>query len=616
MRLLDPRKSLLVAALLAAPASSQALGVASHSPIANALDAGTASVVRVTFDQPLDPTTAVAANVMVFGRWSGVVPGGVGLSPDGLVLEFDPARPYFAGETVSVMLSEGIKSATGVALDAGFTWQFWARPAAGSGSLVLSGIQSVRRPSEGWVQAYGAYAGDLDEDGSPDLAVINEAVADVRVLLNDGCGTFPTMSGYPLTGALTPSPNEGQDFDGDGHIDLAVANIGADTVSILFGDGQGGFLPHVQYPSGSKPRGLTVLDLEGDGDPDIATANRGSSDVALLANRGDGTFDPAVFVEAGGSTETSIFAVDADADGISDLFVGHFGSKDVTLLIGDGSGGFSVTATQSVGGSPWMLMGGDVDGDGNADAATCNFDSGTAAIVRGTGAGGLHPASFVPAGTFPLAIDLGDLEGDGDLDLMVSNYGSSDFTYLVNDGAGGFGAPTSFPATSAGSCALFVDYDRDGDLDVVAIDELADELRFLEHVETPPAGVQPRACEATLRVNNLAGAAGFGGSAPRPVQLGATAFLGFTGVPSVACTYGIGVALEPGLALVVGLLNVLPPTVLGSVTTDAFGEALVPVTVSSGLPAGATVALQGYAVDPGGSAGARLTNPEVVVFVP
>src|SRR5580692_1987189 len=89
------------------------------------------------------------------------------------------------------------------------------------------------------------------------------------------------------------------DFNGDGKPDLAVSNncpVGGcggnlpSTVSILLGNGDGTFQPHVDYPVGS-PTGVAVGDFNGDGKPDLAVANGDS--VAILLGNGDGTFQAA-----------------------------------------------------------------------------------------------------------------------------------------------------------------------------------------------------------------------------------------------------------------------------------------------------------------------------------
>jgi hypothetical protein len=89
-------------------------------------------------------------------------------------------------------------------------------------------------------------------------------------------------------------------FDGDAVLDLIVAERGANTVGIAFGNGVGGFSSLTHLPVGTAPTALGAADLSGDGFVDIVTANLGSNDLSILY--GDG---------AGGTLATLTFPVGA-----------------------------------------------------------------------------------------------------------------------------------------------------------------------------------------------------------------------------------------------------------------------------------------------------------------
>jgi hypothetical protein len=322
----------------------------------------------------------------------------------------------------------------------------------------------------------------LNGDGYHDFTVPNEDANDLRVNLNDGRGNYAFSSRHPLPFPARPSTNEGMDFTGDAITDFAVGNIRGNAVSVLFGDGRGGFLAPANYAVGAEPRGLSVLDLDGDGAMDIVTANRVGNNLSILYNKGDGTFLPSRPFEAGGLNETACAAADANEDGILDLFVGAFGSKEMILLLGDGKGGLTFSTKVNCGGSPWMIAAGDMDGDGHVDVVAANAVEHNVAVIRGNGAGGLLPAETNSVGNFPLAIDLGDLDGDGDLDLVTSNYSGLNWTLYENAGNGSFINPRTLPARQAGSCAVFHDRDLDDDLDMTGVDEEADIIFLFENV--------------------------------------------------------------------------------------------------------------------------------------
>lgn len=461
--------------------------VVSVSPNPQSLTADTLTSILVTFDTPLDALTVDSPTVQVFGRWSGVRPGELSLANDDTEILFVPSGPFSAGEWVTVALSRGIRSRQGEPMALGYTWNFWTRGAPGTLELENTGTVEIRRPGEGRIQSYGAYAEDLDGDGHTDLTVPNELSDDVRVFLNDGTGTYDAFTIHEIPNGGAPSTNEGADFDGDGHIDIAVGNSQGDSVTVFLGTGTGVFRSISNFHASAGVRGLSVMDLDGDGDTDIVTANRAGDDLSILLNRGDGTFEQGQSLEAGGSDETACAAADANGDGVLDLFVGAYTSDEIILLLGDGEGGLVFSSSVPAGGSPWMLAAGDVNGDGRGDVVSANASDNHAAVILGDGEGGLEPAVTYPTGGFPLAIDLGDLDGDGDLDLVTSNYAGANWTVYENAGDGTFGNPKSLAAPRAGSCATLHDRDRDGDLDMTGVDEVADLLILFTN--NPPLGI-------------------------------------------------------------------------------------------------------------------------------
>lgn len=128
--------------------------------------------------------------------------------------------------------------------------------------------------------------GDVDGDG--DLDVVTGGTT-IGVLRNDGGGQFAPA-------AVAPSGLSGQmgglalaDLDFDGYPDLAVAMPQENRVYVLRNlarDGQLGFtMVGGGYSVGARPTALGVADFDGDGLIDIAVANQGESSVSILFNR-------------------------------------------------------------------------------------------------------------------------------------------------------------------------------------------------------------------------------------------------------------------------------------------------------------------------------------------
>lgn len=135
--------------------------------------------------------------------------------------------------------------------------------------------------------------GDFNGDGNLDLAVANPGSyfgseylgtdpQTVSILLGAGTGSFGAKTDFG-TGLFPFSVAVG-DFNGDGNLDLAVANFGPDTVSILLGTGTGSFGAKTDFDTGSDPDSVAVGDFNGDAKLDLAVANSGSDTVSILLN--------------------------------------------------------------------------------------------------------------------------------------------------------------------------------------------------------------------------------------------------------------------------------------------------------------------------------------------
>jgi len=361
--------------------------------------------------------------------------------------------------------------------DAGYVSTFRVRAAPAPATFTQ--VQSFFTDPGNFTRIYGGQHADYDGDDSIDIGVVSENASDLRVFKNrgDGTGFFVTPNFSVTAAGNTPSPNEHADMNRDGKIDVITCDTAGNSVSILFGNGDGTFQPANTYPMGTDPRGLAVLDVDGDGDLDVATANNGSNNCSLALNDGTGVLAAPTTFEGGGNGEFALNAADMNNDGIMDLVVGLRFAEQIRIHLGNGNGTFTMQPAQPAGGQVWMIVCGDVNGDGKVDVSCANSFSNNGAMLLGNGNGTVQPPILVTSSSFLIATDLGDLDGDGDLDWVLSSFGGQQWLVYRQDFGPSFNILTSFSTPANPGCAGIFDIDDDRDLDIVLYTETSDEIR-------------------------------------------------------------------------------------------------------------------------------------------
>lgn len=282
-------------------------------------------------------------------------------------------------------------------------------------------------------------AEDLDNDGLKDLVVCSTSPT-TTILKGLSNGSFSIMSQHMIGPQISVT---GSDFNGDGLFDLAFCNglSGIVSVKVLTCVGPGSFGIATSFTVSGSPYKIISADFDQDGNVDIATANLQSNNVSIFKGYGNSNFifSDSIHVKAA----AGLLSADFNGDGRMDIAAASLGKTlGIVIFHRTATGTFSLVGNFPLLGQASNITSGDFDNDGNLDLAvpltTFNNTLNLVSVLMGNSTGSfLSPVDFSTHPT-PINAATGDFNGDGRIDLAVTHYSFNSFSLLLNCSITGF----------------------------------------------------------------------------------------------------------------------------------------------------------------------------------
>ncbi|MGH9862219.1 MAG: FG-GAP repeat domain-containing protein [Candidatus Acidiferrales bacterium] len=232
---------------------------------------------------------------------------------------------------------------------------------------------------------HGVALGDVNGDDHLDITTANQNDASISVLLGDGRSGFALAPGSPFRVGRDPYPHALGDVNGDGSLDIANPNVRGNSVSVLLGDGKAGFAtaPGSPIATLARPYFTALADVDGNRTLDLLVSHDDTTQFTILLGDGHGGFRPAPGSPMdGGNRGHRIRVGDVNGDGRADFVTGVNGDA-VAVLLGNGRGGFAPApgAPFAVGRGPWSVALADLNGDGRPDVASANSEGNNVTVL-------------------------------------------------------------------------------------------------------------------------------------------------------------------------------------------------------------------------------------------
>ncbi len=353
-----------------------------------------------------------------------------------------------------------------------------------NGSLLIRPFLTPRSYGVG-VGPSSVACGDLNGDGLLDVAVVNSGADTVSVLhQNRTHGTLESQLTYNVgKGAQATAAG---DLNRDGREDLVVSCSEAGTIEVLYQASDGSLGSLTKLPSGNGARGVALGDFNQDGWTDVVTVNSVDGTMSLFIQNSSGALERRA-VLAVGSSPWAVAAGDVNLDGRDEAVVACKGDGCIVVFAQDGYGNLTRSATYVVGASPVSVALGDFNRDGRVDVAVAESESSSIGVLTQAQNGTLNPRAVISLGSAPGFVAAGDVSYDGRTDLVAACPALNNVTVLQQQSDGSLGHPELYPVGRSPAAVAIGDLNLDSKCDIAVANSGDNSVGVLLLRPTPPS---------------------------------------------------------------------------------------------------------------------------------
>lgn len=459
---------LIVTVAVAQPAFSGA------TPFSNAINVALDANINIGFNQLMDESTLNETSIFIHGSLRGTYSGTFTYSgASSTTAIFNPDENFLPGEQITVTITTAAQNTIGDPLARFYTYSFTA--AAQGGGQFLPEVNFAAVPSG---QANDVVAADFNGDGHVDLAVLSQGSNSISVHFNNGDGTF--ASPVVLTTANIPMTLRAADVNGNGHPDLLVANASAQSLSVFVNNGNNTFEDRADFGTSATlaAADMVVMDLNGDGHQDVVQLQLGApgptNNLFFFTNDGTGNFGTGfqyTIADLAGSGSLAVSyhnGANSNQTRRAHLLVTDFNANQLRVYENTGTGNsFVFEQTRFAGTGPVAATALNLTGtSGQLDAVVANRDSDNLTVYLASGGTAFASQSNYGVGGEPYHVLGGDINGNGSIDLVAVKGTGSRISILPNNSATFF-TNIGYNLSANPNRVALADLNGNGQLDII-----------------------------------------------------------------------------------------------------------------------------------------------------